>query len=86
MGAFENWACAERDIAFEPGDTLVLFSDGVTEAGIDSPGEFGDNGLISAIQASGVADAEAMVNRILGAVAAQAEDDATVVAIRSVPH
>jgi len=86
LGAFENWACAERDIAFEPGDTLVLFSDGVTEAGIDSPGEFGEDGLLRTIQANRAAGAEAMVNRILGAVAVQTEDDATVVAIRSVPH
>ena len=86
LGAFENWACVERDIAFEPGDTLVMFSDGVTEAGIDSPGEFGEDGLLRAIQASRASDAEAVVNRILAAVAPQAEDDATVVAIRSVPH
>ncbi|HUA18116.1 MAG TPA: SpoIIE family protein phosphatase [Bryobacteraceae bacterium] len=86
LGAFANWACAEREVAFEPGDTLVLFSDGVTEAGADSPREFGDDGLLSAIQANRTRGAEAMVNGILGAVAAQTEDDATVVVIRSVPH
>ena len=86
LGAFEKWTSSEREIAFCPGDTLVLFSDGVTEAGVDSPGEFGDQGLLAAIQASRATGAEAVVNHVLAAVASRAEDDATVVAICSVPN
>jgi phosphoserine phosphatase RsbU/P len=84
LGAFANWACDERETVLEPVDTLVLFSDGVTEAGVDSPAEFGEGGLLSVIQASHASGSATLVDRILDAVAAQTEDDATVVAIRSV--
>jgi sigma-B regulation protein RsbU (phosphoserine phosphatase) len=84
LGAFPNWTCEERETVLEPGDVLVVFSDGVTEAGIEGPMEFGDEGLVSILRASGTAGAQMLVDRILAAVAGQAEDDATVVAIRSV--
>src|SRR5207237_1178957 len=32
LGAFEEWNCAEDEVTLHPGDTLLLYSDGVTEA------------------------------------------------------
>ncbi len=84
LGVFSNWSCEERAIELERGDRLVLFSDGVTEAGIESGEEFGEDGLLAAIQSGAGADAETLVSSIISAVAGEKADDVTVVAIRSV--
>ena len=84
LGVFSNWSCEERAIELVRGDTLVLFSDGVTEAGIESGEEFGEDGLLAAMQSRAGADAETLVRSIVSAVAGEKADDVTVVAIRSV--
>jgi serine phosphatase RsbU (regulator of sigma subunit) len=61
---------------------LVLFSDGVTEAGIEADAEFGDDGLLGLLGGDSGADAESLVNNIIDAVAGEKQDDVTVVAIR----
>ena len=33
LGAFAKWSCVEAEAELRPGDTLLLYSDGVTEAG-----------------------------------------------------
>jgi sigma-B regulation protein RsbU (phosphoserine phosphatase) len=83
VGAFPGWVCEEREVLLEPGDTLALFSDGVTEAGNEGPSEFGEDGLLSVMRANQTVDADTLVNSILSAVASQTQDDATVVAIRA---
>jgi sigma-B regulation protein RsbU (phosphoserine phosphatase) len=80
---FSNWASEERTVELAAGDTLILFSDGVTEAGIETETEFGEDGLLSVIRAAKGANAESLVNMIITAVAGEKEDDVTVVAIRS---
>jgi phosphoserine phosphatase RsbU/P len=83
LGVFSNWTSEERTVQLAVGDTLVIFSDGVTEAGIETETEFGDDGLLSVMRAAYGADAETLVNTIISAVAGEKEDDVTVVAIRS---
>jgi len=83
LGVFSNWSCEEREIRFEPQDTLVLFSDGVTESGIQNGTEFGEDGVLSVIRSSSGVDAATLVDRIVSKVAAEARDDVTVVALRA---
>lgn len=82
LGAFPKWTTEERSVELRSGDTLVLYSDGVTEAGVDSGVEFGEEGLLGALLA-GVRDgnAEALVKRIVAALPGDHSDDVTVVAI-----
>ena len=82
LGVFEHWTSEERTIGLQPGDTLVIFSDGVTEAGIESDAEFGEDGLLAVIGDNPGADAQTLVNRIVDAVAGGKQDDVTVVALR----
>ena len=35
LGAFRNWNCTESETELRAGDTLLLYSDGVTEAGAE---------------------------------------------------
>ena len=82
LGVFSNWDSGERTVDLKTGDTLVIFSDGVTEAGIESDTEFGDAGVLSVIQANAGVRSEMLVNQIIDAVAGSTEDDVTVVAVR----
>ncbi len=83
LGIFANWECEERVVELQTGDTLVLYSDGVTEAGIDSGREFGEDGLLAAIQANRGAGVEVLVDRIVSSVADDRQDDVTVVALHA---
>ncbi len=82
LGVFSSWTSEERTIDLKTGDTLVIFSDGVTEAGIEDDAEFGEDGLLSVIHANRGGSAETLVNQIVDAVAGNKADDVTVVAIR----
>jgi len=83
LGIFSKWNCEERTVDLHSGDTLVLFSDGVTEAGIETEEEFGEDGLLSVIQSLAGSTADALVAGIINAVAGEKQDDVTVVAVRA---
>jgi sigma-B regulation protein RsbU (phosphoserine phosphatase) len=82
LGIFGEWTTGEKIVQLQSGDMLVLFSDGVTEAGIEADAEFGDDGLLGLLGGDSGADAESLVNNIIDAVAGEKQDDVTVVAIR----
>lgn len=82
LGIFSKWTCDERTVDLHSGDTLVLFSDGVTEAGVETEEEFGEDGLLAVIQSHAGSTAEALVAGIIDAVAGEKQDDVTVVAVR----
>jgi len=82
-GIFDEAAYEEGVVRLEPGDRLVLFTDGITEARSDTGTEFDDSGLFSTIEGCRHQDAQAMVDAIFADVAAFAggrlQDDATAV-------
>jgi serine phosphatase RsbU (regulator of sigma subunit) len=46
LGLFEAWDCNVSEITLSPGDTLLLYTDGVTEAANSSGEEFGESRLL----------------------------------------
>src|SRR5438093_4443715 len=50
LGVFKEWDCAVEECGLFPGDTLVLYTDGVTEAFSESGEEFGEPRLIEALR------------------------------------
>jgi serine phosphatase RsbU (regulator of sigma subunit) len=88
LGAFRQWRCGEGEIALHPSDVLVLYSDGVTEAGMDGDEDFGEQRLIAEIRAHQFEPAESLVQSIVETVTHYSSgarfDDITVVAIRGV--
>ena len=82
LGVFSQWTSEEKLVDLKTGDTLVIFSDGITEAGIESDTEFGEDGLLSVMRSNRAVTAETLVNHIVDAVAGEKQDDVTVVAIR----
>ena len=86
IGMFEPWACDARELVIGPGDLLVVFSDGVTEA-LDASGqEFGETGLLGALQAHRDQPVTAVIDAVIAAVLAfgthEQQDDLTLVVAR----
>lgn len=50
VGLFQDWECSIRECWLCPGDTLVLYSDGITESFNDAGSEFGEQRLVEALQ------------------------------------
>ncbi len=50
LGLFKEWVCSVGERELFPGDTLALYTDGVTEAFNADGEEFGENRLIEALQ------------------------------------
>jgi catechol 2,3-dioxygenase-like lactoylglutathione lyase family enzyme len=50
LGLFRDWNCPTRDCEVSPGDLLVLYTDGVTEAYNNGGEEFGELRLIDALR------------------------------------
>jgi phosphoserine phosphatase RsbU/P len=88
LGAFQTWKCKEASVDLARGDTLLIYSDGVTEAGIEHGDEFGDARLAAILRENVGVPAEALVDRVIDAVSQfsgpSRSDDVTVVALRGI--
>ena len=86
LGMFREWECASAETQLTPGDTLLLFTDGITEATSKDGGEFGEEGLIEVVRAENHLPIERLQSRILEAVTTFSEheqdDDMTLVVAR----
>ncbi len=86
LGLFSGWDCEEKTVEINPGDMLVAYSDGVTDAGIDTEQEFGGDRLIALLEAARDDSPQRCVERVIDAVqqygAGNQTDDVTVLAIR----
>jgi sigma-B regulation protein RsbU (phosphoserine phosphatase) len=85
LGVFPKWDYEQATVSLEPGDRLVLFTDGVTEAANARDEEFGEERLAQLISALRDRGANELKNRILKSVstftAGGAQDDATLVVV-----
>jgi phosphoserine phosphatase RsbU/P len=88
LGAFREWNCHESLVELRPHDVLILYSDGVTEAGIDHKDEFGEDRLMRTVSEHRRQSAGILVQRIVDAVSdfsgSSRSDDVTVVALRGI--
>jgi sigma-B regulation protein RsbU (phosphoserine phosphatase) len=89
LAMFKGLALEEQEIQMEPGDFLVLYTDGLTEAMNEQKDMFGEQRLWALIEANGDGDAQAMLQAILAAVegfekGAPRGDDLTLVVVQRV--
>jgi phosphoserine phosphatase RsbU/P len=89
LGVFPDWKYHDSHLQFRDGDRLLLFTDGITEAGLPDGKEFGDQGLIeSARQYAGRPTAELkelLLVDVKQFCAFQLKDDATLIVISALP-
>jgi phosphoserine phosphatase RsbU/P len=86
LGLFEQWQCSTNEVQFEPGDLLVLYSDGVTEAYDDREEEFGEARLKQVLEANRNLEISALLTKLLEGVnqfsAGKQSDDVTAIVAR----
>ena len=87
LGLFANAAYDEETVPMAPGDVVLVFSDGVTEANDPSGEEFGDERLLACLERHRGEPPAALLDCVLAEVRAFSNgspqsDDVTVVAVR----
>ena len=87
VGLLDFATYAQDTASLEPGDAIIVFSDGVTEALNANEEEFGDSRLLDVIRRTGPDDPQSLVDAVVDAVHrhsadAVQSDDITVMAIR----
>ncbi len=89
LGAFPDMPYADGAAAIDPGDALVLFTDGVTEAwsATDHDDEYGEDRLLAQIQAHTAESAQALLDAVRADVrrftgGGTLDDDLTLVVLK----
>ncbi len=87
LGLFAGVPFEEETVPLKPGECLVVFSDGVSEALSATGEEFGDDRIIAAVRSSLGRNAEGVLDDLIAAVKAFAtgaaqNDDVTALVIR----
>lgn len=86
LGMFEPWECSLAETQLQPGDLLVIYSDGVSEAQSDDGDFFGEERLLEAIRAHQHLPVSELVETLARTVVTfsgrEQEDDITLVVAR----
>ena len=85
LGLFTKWNCEVRKISLGPGDVLVIYTDGITEAPNQAGEEFGELRLLEIVRSNPQVQVSEMLSLILAEVqkfsgASQADDLTLVIA------
>ena len=83
LGVFPDWQYQEEHVDLEPGDRLVLYTDGITEISNAAGEEFGEQRLMDLLSAHRQASPETMQQRVMAAISdfsgGNFQDDATLI-------
>lgn len=86
MGLFKDWECYMAECSLLAGDTLALYTDGVTESFNDAGEEFGEQRLIEALRQNREASPQAALDSIVAQVrkfsGREQHDDITLIIAR----
>jgi sigma-B regulation protein RsbU (phosphoserine phosphatase) len=87
LGMLEAWEGVEQALTLAPGDTLLLYTDGVTDAMAESGEEYGEARLLSALRAGARLPAGELLGALMGSLqdfaGERREDDRTLVVARA---
>jgi sigma-B regulation protein RsbU (phosphoserine phosphatase) len=82
VGVFPVWSSQEVSVSLYPGDTLLIYSDGVVEAGVYNGDEFGEKRILDAAKRG---SARVIIDDLCACVLAfeaEQHDDCTVLALQ----
>jgi len=89
LGLFEEWQTVIAEVTLAPGDTVVLYTDGVTEAVNENGEEFSAGRLVDAFMRCGQLPVPQLLQRVLEEIGqftrGEQQDDITVVIARCLP-
>jgi sigma-B regulation protein RsbU (phosphoserine phosphatase) len=83
LGVFKEWDFEQHEIGFEPGDRIILYTDGVTEV-LNSRGEeFGEERLVELLENNKELTAKRLLGLVMETIAdfcgGEFQDDATLI-------
>jgi serine phosphatase RsbU (regulator of sigma subunit) len=86
LGLFDKWDCDVEERQLEPGDTLVIYTDGVTESFHEHEEQFGEERLITALQMNKECGSRELIAAVIKEVQAfspnEQQDDITLIAAK----
>jgi sigma-B regulation protein RsbU (phosphoserine phosphatase) len=86
LGILPEYAFETGEVSLQPGDLVVLYSDGITEAGARDKGDFGEGRLRTLVSANRLNPLSTIQQQVLQDVHAwtgeEVEDDITLVLAR----
>jgi serine phosphatase RsbU (regulator of sigma subunit) len=86
MGLFKDWECSMAECSFFAGDTLALYTDGITESFNDAGEEFGEGRLIDSLRQNCGSSPQAALDSIVAEVrrfsSREQHDDITLIIAR----
>jgi sigma-B regulation protein RsbU (phosphoserine phosphatase) len=90
LGLIEGASYDLGQVRLDPGDTLVVVTDGVTESTSAEDVEFGDAGVFASLSAAGAAGAEALLDAVVSAAQDWSggvgnADDLTALVLKALP-
>jgi serine phosphatase RsbU (regulator of sigma subunit)/predicted enzyme related to lactoylglutathione lyase len=65
VGLFKHWECSTRQLQLFPGDTLALYTDGITESFNEAEEEFGEFRLIEGLRRHRAKDSPGLLSAVL---------------------
>ena len=68
LGLFRDWDCLVEERTLFPGDTLAIYTDGITEAFSDAEEEFGEERLIDSVRRHRQLSAEGIISAVVDEV------------------
>ena len=68
LGLFEKWDCSLKERQLLAGDTLLLYTDGITESVNAAGEEFGEQRLIEALRRDRELSSEALIQSLVDEV------------------
>ncbi len=68
LGLFQEWDCSINELSLYSGDTLALYTDGITEFFNDAGQDFGEERLIEALRRHRGLSPHAMLEATIGNV------------------
>jgi serine phosphatase RsbU (regulator of sigma subunit) len=61
LGRFKDWKCGVEEVSLRPGDVLLIYTDGITEAPDPAGEEFGESRLLEILRSRPRAPVEALL-------------------------
>ena len=88
LGLFEDWQCGVAETVLAPGDTLMVYTDGISEAFDDRAEEFGEARLVESLRRHRELSPKALLDAVLDDVRRfspqEQRDDMTLLVARCV--
>ena len=86
LGLFDDWDCEVEERQLNPGDTLVIYTDGVTESFHEDEEQFGETRLLEAVRRHRDHAPRELIARVIEEVQKfnpnEQQDDITLIAAR----